>query len=95
MVLASLHDKCLAQVVLICVVLNTDDRKRVMDDFYAGKAFIEYILILKLGFWETLPYKLAVLGHPDEEVARVGGQRIVEKFNKDPREDAHDQITGI
>ena len=45
--------------------MSTSDRAVVIDDFNAGKAWIELGLRQKLDFWGRLPWLLCALGHWD------------------------------
>ena len=42
-----------------------------------GKAYLVYILTMKLEQWQKLPWLLCVLGHLSEDVARAGAKHIL------------------
>ena len=58
-------------------VLNTDALK--------AKSVQQAVLQLKTDYWKRAPWSFAVLGHPDENVARAGGIQIRADFQRDPR----------
>eukprot|EP00959_Pyramimonas_sp_CCMP1952_P471780 9498967-Pyramimonas_sp.AAC.1 len=74
--------------------LPNDDMQKLISDFERGRAAMTDELNTKLYFWETLPWKLAALGHHDTIVARREAASILAQWadmNHDPA--GHHPIT--
>ena len=48
---------------------------------------------MKIKFFKCLPWFIAIMAHACEDVARQGAVRVLELFEKDPRQESHDPIT--
>ena len=59
------------EVVAKCVHLDTGGQDEVMDDWHAGRRFVESLLTIKVAHWETLPWLLCGIGHYDLSKART------------------------
>ena len=65
-------DSSLQALVCLCGPLPDAGKSKVLGDWSAAMARTEAYLKLKFGHWEVAPYKLAIIGHHDERIAREG-----------------------
>ncbi len=56
-------------------------RNSLQDTWEIGKSVVVQSFATKVGYWQSLPYKLAVLGSLDEEVAR-DGMRVARELHQ-------------
>ena len=59
--------------------LSQENEALVLQDFDAGKNYIQLGLQVKLDFWTKFPWRLAALGHRDTDVARAAAVDMLEK----------------
>lgn len=72
-----------------CAELGATDEQQavLLNDFEAGRSFLQLGLQVKLDFWTRLPWKLAALGHFDVGVARRVAADCVQAFDEFRGED--------
>ena len=58
--------------------LEGQDEALVMQDFEAGRSYLQLGLQVKMNFWCKLPWRLAVLSHTDAAVARAAAADMLE-----------------
>ena len=58
--------------------LGAEDEVLVMQDFEAGRSYIQLGLQVKMNFWSKLPWRLAALSHTDAAVARAAAADMLE-----------------
>ena len=64
-----------------------------LDNWRSARDALMVYVLLKLNFFETLPWLLFALAHHSEETARAVGRTILAKFEVGPRQEAHDKLT--
>ena len=69
-IISQLYEKRLGDLLTEISAESVDDVRNVMADFERGKQIIYATLELKFQIWETIPWKVAGLGHPEKEVAK-------------------------
>ena len=67
--------------------VGSEERATILSDFARGRAFLQFVLKVKLSHWETLPHVLCSASHHDEDMARHGLQKAVNLYRvRDPSE---------
>ena len=82
-----------AELVSACRTLQPHQSEFILKDFAAGQARLEQYLLVKLSFWKSLPHKLCVLGHHNEQVARDGLQEAKNMFEQHRDSPNHHALT--
>ena len=60
--------------------LSSQERDKLLKEFFRGRAHLFYLLDLKLSFWTAMPHCLAVAGHHDLDTAREGLAHAIQIF---------------
>ena len=58
--------------------LSQEDEMLVMQDFEAGRGYVQLGLAVKFNFWGKLPWRLAALSHADPDVARAAAADMLQ-----------------
>ena len=53
-----------------CTHIPSEEQAEILEDFTLGQARVTQFLNIKLGFWESLPCRLAVIDHFSEDAVR-------------------------
>ena len=75
--------------------LTPADWEIVLNEFHVGQSTVNGLLEAKSGLWRRLPWKLCVLAHTQEEVARSFAAECVQEFDVDPRKESHHRVTWL
>ena len=67
-------------VLSACMHVPPDEQAEILEDFTIGQTRVTQFLNIKLGFWESLPHRLAVIGHFSEDAARSGLAACLEAY---------------
>ena len=58
--------------------LSREEESLVWQDFESSRSFLQMGLQIKFDFWGKVPWKLAALSHPDQDVARQAAQEMLQ-----------------
>jgi len=61
-----------SSILTLTQSLSPGAARKLLNDYHTAKDVLVSGFILKLGFWQTFPYKVFSLAHPDETTARAG-----------------------
>ena len=91
--IADAFGKQRAELIVACSSLSPEHRGAVTQDFASGQAKLEHFLVVKFGFWTTLPHCLCVLGHWSEAEAKSGLAKAKELYEQHQDSNKHHALT--
>ena len=93
-VLQRVAEKFFAHVLFFCTGLTDAERADLISEWNAAKGVMILDLCNKLGVWQKLPWRLVLLAHHINDVARRAAREALAEFDASPqKEELHHRIT--
>ena len=82
------------EVAAFCCHLDRGHHDEIMNDWNAGRRFVESLLTTKVAYWSSLPWHLCGIGHHDLAEARLCAKRCLVAYTARPNTEEHHRFTN-
>ena len=87
------HDLMTCPVPDVCASMTMEEWGRLTANLHSAQAHMSSILRMKTSYWQKLPWLLCGLAIGEDSMSRKIGQRCLDQFDQDPRQEAHHRLT--